>query len=345
MPIFTYFGAPGSGKTYELVNRVMVEAVKQKRQVFHNIPGIDPEKWADEFGCDPASLHLVSDDWFGNDQNFPASDEEMLDKSREWACPGGSIIIVDEASTIFPPGTGKNSKVSPRLESWWRKHRHYTGRNGDDPTPVATDIYFATQDPLSLAKVILHLCMRRVDFEELKGVFGARSYRAIIYKSHRATKANRDKKPLLRKMDTVGWKRYHSFAGGEDAQLAKTENSFKVWTPGKIALFVSIPVLLLGGIGGMVWTGKWISDLATKPGAAQGNTALAALDRPKPKPTPIAASAGAFDPAYAIKGECVQSLLDTQARTYFDGNAWLPVRVDGGRWWLGACSVPAPAGV
>ena len=77
MPITCYFGAPGSGKTYELVNRVMVEAVRQGRTIYHNIPGVNADEWAGEFGCDPETIRFVPDSWFTDDTNFPADDDEF----------------------------------------------------------------------------------------------------------------------------------------------------------------------------------------------------------------------------------------------------------------------------
>lgn len=335
MPVHCYFGAPGSGKTYELVNRVLVEAVAQGRTVFHNIPGIDADVWADEFGCDPSTLKYVDDDWFLDSANFPATDEEFA--AGVGVLRGGELIICDEASTIFPRGTGRNSRVDQRLDSFLRKHRHFTGDViGLDGTiqRIAVDLYFATQDHQSIHSTILHLCSLRVDFEEMKSVFGKNAYRAIVYKSHRATKANRHKAPMLRKTDAKGFKRYHSFAGGADAETAKTENSASVWSMGRIARFAMIPVFLIVA-GLLLW--KAIDMMRGRLERRPNQPVQAVPITPAPT-----VQSKSFDPAASLKGECVQHLIDVDSRTYFDGESWQPVRDVGGRWYLGSCFVSAP---
>lgn len=342
MPIHTYFGAPGSGKTYELVNRVMVEAVQQGRTIYHNIPGIDADKWAEEFKCDPKSIRYVDDGWFTDDRNFPASDEEFLKGGG--VLKGGELIICDEASTIVPKGSGRNSRVTDRLDAFYRKHRHFTADvvplAGGAPKRIAVDLYFATQDAASLHTTVAQLTGLRVDFNEMKALFGNKSYRAIIYKSNRATKANRHGKPVIRRMKSEGFKRYSSFAGGVQAEVAVTEDSGKIWTPYRIFLFCLIPVAVLGF--GSVAVMLLLSVFRPAPAMAdRGKPAIVkqAVATAQPK-----AAAAAFDPVAQIRGECVQSLVDVDGKAYFDGASWKPVAVRGDRWYLGPCSVPAPRG-
>lgn len=335
MPVHGYFGAPGSGKSYELVNTVMIEAVGAGRTIYHNISGIDPDRWADEFGCDPASIRHVTDDWFVNDANFPANDEEFA--AGVGVLKGGELIICDEATTVFPKGSGRNSVVSPRLESFLRKHRHFTGPcvalDGKSAI-LATDIYVATQDSQSLHSTLLHLMSLRLDFEELKSVFGKNAYRATVYKSHRATKANRHKKPMLRRTNAKGFARYHSFAGGEDAEIAKTEKSAEVWNWKTKLGMLLIPLALVGGVA--VAATKLGEIFTPKTAAATAGTvgrAAASQIAPPAKPK----MAGAFDPNFAVGGRCVQFLLDEDEGTFFDGEAWKPYRVIGNRYQLDSC--------
>jgi zona occludens toxin len=343
MPITCYFGAPGSGKTYELVNRVMVEAVKQGRTIYHNIPGVSADEWAGEFGCDPDTIKFVPDSWFTDDRNFPADDGEFA--QGVGVLKGGELLVCDEASTIVPSGTGRNSPVSARLDSFYRKHRHFTADvvpvRGGKPSRIAVDMYFATQDHQSIYQTILHLTALRVDFNELKGLFGRGAYRAVIYKSHRATKANRWGNPKVRKMDARGYKRYHSFAGGVDGEVATTEDSAKVWTKYRIFLFSLIPLLLLGGGYFAVTT---VRDIFTikKPAPIAAPIAANIGNRKLHPGDAASASAGAFDAAAAIKGECIQSLVDVDGRSFFDGKVWKPILVMGDRWVLGGCSIRAP---
>lgn len=338
MPITCYFGPPGSGKSYELVNRVIVEAVKQGRTVYHNIPGINADQWAGEFGCDPDTLRLVPDSWFTDENNFPANDEEF---AQGIGClKGGELIVCDEASTIVPKGTGRNNPVTARIDSFYRKHRHFTADvkalNGK-VNRIAVDMYFATQDSQSLYQTLLHLTALRVDFEELKGVFGAGAYRAIVYKSHRATKANRWGRPKLRKTDKRGYARYHSFAGGVDGQTASTEDTAKVWTKGRLFMIAAVTLLVVGGATVAVKQAVTLFTIkpVVKGSAVSQPSATAHFSR-------SANGSFKFDAGAAINGECVRSILDVEGRSYFDGESWKQAEVRGDRWVLGNCSVAAP---
>ena len=343
MPIHTYFGAPGSGKTYELVNRVMVEAVHQGRTIYHNIPGISADKWSEEFGCDPTTIRYVSDDWFTDDTNFPSSDEDFL--NGVGVIKGGELIICDEASTIVPKGSGSRSRVSASLDAFYRKHRHFTADvtplKGGAPSRIAVDLYFATQDAASLHSTIAQLTGLRVDFNEMKALLGNKAYRALVYKSNRATKANRHGKPLIRRMKDEGFKRYSSFAGGVEATVAVTEDTGKIWTPTRIVGFALIPLVLL--VAG--WFAVAFAVQIFRPAPAKAVTSPATIKSSNVVGAPAAqprAAAAAFDPAAQLKGECLQSLVDLEGRTYFDGTSWKPVVARDGRWYLGTCSVPEP---
>ena len=333
MPVHGYFGAPGSGKSYELVNTVMVEGVRAGRVIYHNISGIDPDAWAVEFGCDPASIRQVNDDWFVDDSNFPANDDEFA--AGVGVLKGGELIICDEATTIFPRGTGRNSVVSPRLDSFLRKHRHFVGPCTaiDGGTSIlATDIYVATQDHQSIHSTLLHLMSLRLDFEELKSVFGKNAYKATVYKSHRATKANRHKKPMLRRTNAKGFARYHSFAGGEDADIAKTEKSAEVWNWKTKVGAALIPVAV---IGGLAVAGLSLADLFASK--AEAGDVVPVPQNSARGSEPVQLASVAFDPNAELEGRCVQFLLDEEGGTYFDGSDWKPYRVIGNRYQLDGC--------
>lgn len=319
MPIHLYFGPPGSGKTYELVNRVMVEAVKQGRKIYHNVPGIDPARWAEEFGCAEDALQLVNDDWFVDDANFPASDEEF--EAGVGVLKGGELIVCDEASTIVPKGSGRNSRVSARLDAFYRKHRHYTADVIDlkgGRSRIAVDLYFASQDAASLHATVKELAALRVDFQPLRNLFGKGAYKATVYQSHRATKANRINKPVVRRTNSKGYARYHSFAGGANAETAVTESSGKFWTGPKVAGLSLIPLALIGGGYFLFTSVAGFSDRVLHP------------QKPQAKyhgPAPSAAKSGV----------CSTHLLDLEQKRYWSGTEWKPAQIVGDRWYLGSC--------
>ncbi|PZU44808.1 MAG: hypothetical protein DI568_14935 [Sphingomonas sp.] len=326
MPIHLYFGPPGSGKTYELVNRVMVEAVKAGRIVYHNIPGIDPIRWAEEFGCAEDALRFVDDDWFVNDQNFPESDEEFVQEFG--VIRGGELIVCDEASTIVPRGTGRNSRVTARLDAFFRKHRHFTGDVIDLEgvrSRIAVDIYFASQDAASLHSTVRELAALRIDFQPLRNIFGKGCYKATVYQSHRATKANRIKDPIVRRTNPKGYARYHSFAGGIAGDTAVTESSGNYWTPKMLIGLSIIPITLCVGIYLLVSSAPSISKRFISPQSKRSEN------------TQVASAA-------TDSGACKTHLLDLEQKRYWSGAEWKPAQVVGDRWYLGSCYLERPRG-
>lgn len=320
MPITNLFGPPGSGKSYELVNRFMVEAVEERRpHVYHTIEGIDPAQWEVEFGYPAELITLVDEEWFSNPLHFPVTHEDH--KSGKFTMKGGEIILVDEAGLLFPAGTGKNNALPPRFEAYLRKHRHFTGRTADGKI-IATDLVFASQDPDTLAKPLMTLSGQRVDYASLKE-FHPRAYRATYYKSRFARKSSRQGKPKLRTMKPEGFKRYNSFAGGANAQVVLTDKSTRFWTAKKIGLLSLIPLVIFGGVPTAAYMGWGLVKERTAQMERLGGAAPVAAKVNRPDACPEG------------------TIINVSKREYFDAGQWkqaIPVNELPVRWKLGGCS-------
>jgi len=127
MSITAYVGLPGHGKSYGVVQYVILPALKNCRQVVTNIP---------------LNLELIA-------KNFPDSPEPIFIKSvvkndqteEDWAAfPKGAVFVIDEIWRLFPAGV-KVDKIPEYQKSFLAEHRHMVDVKGR-----STDIIFVTQD-------------------------------------------------------------------------------------------------------------------------------------------------------------------------------------------------------
>ncbi|MDE8035764.1 hypothetical protein OQ257_11415 [Actinobacillus equuli subsp. equuli] len=127
MAIFAYTGIPGSGKTYEVVSSVILEAFKKGRCIVTNIEGIDEQRFIDYClstskltRSDLGSILKVTDDDCQRDDFFP------FKGSVGTICKAGDLICLDEIWRIFP-----SDKIHENHRSFIAEHRHFTNENGD----------------------------------------------------------------------------------------------------------------------------------------------------------------------------------------------------------------------
>lgn len=125
MSISAYVGLPGHGKSYGVVENVIIPALKQGRRVFTNIPFYE-DLFIKDFGLAPVPFTTkeVQDnpDWFT--QVFIA----------------GSVLVFDEIWRLWPAGLKANNFLEKHKE-FLAEHRHFVGDDG-----FSTEIYLVTQD-------------------------------------------------------------------------------------------------------------------------------------------------------------------------------------------------------
>lgn len=125
MSISAYVGLPGHGKSYGVVENVILPALRSHRLVFTNIPMQD-EKCLTDFGMSVVSFHT-----------------EDIAKNPNWftdVFQPGAIFVFDEVWRLWPAGLKANN-VLEQHKSFLAEHRHLVGENG-----FSTEIYLVTQD-------------------------------------------------------------------------------------------------------------------------------------------------------------------------------------------------------
>lgn len=106
MAIDAYVGLPGHGKSYGVVQHVIVPSLKQDRHVVTNIP-LNADVLLAEFG---GTIQQLPDDW-----------HELEDLS-EYTVPG-AVVVLDELWRRWPSGMLSN-QASVQDKSLLAEHRH-----------------------------------------------------------------------------------------------------------------------------------------------------------------------------------------------------------------------------
>lgn len=147
MPINAFGGGPGSGKTYGVMEHVILPAVAKGRFIITNIDGLNTEAiyeyvvkefYKDKIicighirHCDRAAPDLVT--------FFPG--EDALDKAMPVPSPdapevcGGDLVVVDEATRYWSQG----EKVKKEHAYFFREHRHFANEMGHTCDLVVID--------------------------------------------------------------------------------------------------------------------------------------------------------------------------------------------------------------
>ncbi|WJZ46459.1 Zot-like ATPase [Pseudomonas phage PMBT54] len=128
MPIHAYVGKPGHGKSYGVVERVVIPSLKQNRHVVTNIP-LNADDLLADFG---GNITQLPEDWF-----------DLEDMAELF--PPGCVAILDEVWRRWP--RGQRSNMANKLDqSLLAEHRHKV-----DARNNSMRIVLVTQDLQQLA--------------------------------------------------------------------------------------------------------------------------------------------------------------------------------------------------
>lgn len=311
MPLTLYAGPPRMGKTFEVVNHVMVPAYRAGRHIVTNIRGIDPDYWAATLspsrkGEQLGTITVVDDEFLASEAVYPAYSKNAV--IQPGAIPSGSLVIIDEAYAVF--GTEKGM-VTGRMLKWVMTHGQFTDDEGN-----CTDIVMVAQDLMLLAPKIRSVAESVYWVRNLRFIHAGlkKRYRVTGYPSWRMTG-----QPLGRVQKSYsddGFKLYkstsHATGKGNLVQTYKGSTAFSPMLIG--ALILSVLAALYGGWNTYQFLWGTPAVAAAVPGQAQ-------------------------------KPDCNRSgvLLDIDARKALVNGEWrnatiAPVSLDGRVGWdVGSC--------
>ncbi|MES9872662.1 MAG: zonular occludens toxin domain-containing protein [Candidatus Sedimenticola sp. 6PFRAG7] len=160
-----YTGLPGSGKSYSVVEHVIIPALEAGRIVITNIPLNEVEifKHLHDLGVKRLDIR-------GLDIEKVNSDPDYLTE-----LPGGAVIVIDEVWRLWPSGL-KASQVPEQHKSFFAEHRHKVGQDGR-----SQEIILVTQDLAQVAAFVRQLIEETFRSVKLTAVGQKNRFRIDVY--------------------------------------------------------------------------------------------------------------------------------------------------------------------
>lgn len=178
MAITAYVGLPGSGKSYGVVENVILPAIKENKRIWTNIP-LDQEAIKNDFG---ATVKVF-------DTQDLLDDPQWFQETFE----AGATIVIDEVWRLWPAGLKANNMIEGH-KSFLAEHRHMVGSDGH-----STEVVLVTQDLGQVAsnpRALVESTFRAV---KLNSVGSSKKFRIDIYQGS-VTGPNPPQKSRLRQV-------------------------------------------------------------------------------------------------------------------------------------------------
>ncbi|KWE56320.1 zonular occludens toxin domain-containing protein [Burkholderia sp. MSMB2157WGS] len=245
MAINAYCGVQGSGKSYEVVQGPLLDAIASGRRVVTNVDGINNER-IHEFlvskgrgdGTAFGAVVYVRTDDFLVPAFFPVEHE-----SPEGATvtPGfvqaGDLVVVDEAWKLW----NSDKKISDEHMAFFRMHRHFTHAE----TGVACDVVLMVQDIGDLHRKVKPVVELSFRMHKLKSLGLSSGYRVEQYEGWKQNSKTRVG-TYVRKYSKEIFPLYKSYAGvgGKEVVVDKRQNILRnkrMWLI--VALLAVMPVV------------------------------------------------------------------------------------------------------
>ncbi|MEJ1339156.1 MAG: zonular occludens toxin domain-containing protein [Candidatus Sedimenticola sp. (ex Thyasira tokunagai)] len=165
MAVTAYSGYPRSGKSYGVVENVILPALLEGRIVVTNIPLNYPVLY--EYLASEGVTSI-------NVREFDLA-QAKKDPAYLVNLPGGAVIVIDECWQLWPAGM-KASQVDERTISFFAEHGHRVGQDGR-----TQEIVLVTQDLSQCALFARQLVVETYRAEKLDQAGADKSYRIDIY--------------------------------------------------------------------------------------------------------------------------------------------------------------------
>ena len=161
MSIVGYSGLPGSGKSYGVVENVVIPALESGRHIITNIP-LKLGRLADDY---PQGKVTIFDNKEAEHPDFFSLDNH----------PGGVIWIIDEAWRFWKSGM-KAVNIPQNQKEFFTEHRHMVGEDGR-----TNEIVLVTQDLQQLCSFVRNLVEETYRAVKLTAVGQKNRYRVDVF--------------------------------------------------------------------------------------------------------------------------------------------------------------------
>lgn len=160
MSIVAYVGLPGSGKSYSVVEHVILPALKNGRPVYTNIP-LHLDKLAVDIG----------------EPDVREFDVQEMCTRPDYASEieAGSVIVIDECWRVWASGT-MAAQIPEAHKAFLAEHRHRVGQSG-----YSNEIVLVTQDLGQVARFVRDLVEETFRTTKLTAVGLSNKYKVDVY--------------------------------------------------------------------------------------------------------------------------------------------------------------------
>lgn len=278
MALNGYFGRPGSGKSYSVVEYVIIPALQKGRHVVTNIP-LEDELLVQVYG--------------GRITQLPLDALEHPDLAE--LLPHGCVAVLDEVWRRWPSGQKVSAAPGADLQLL-KEHRHRVDDQGN-----AMQVVLVTQDPADLAAWVRKLIAHSFHMKKLDSIGAAKRFSIQVFEGcHTGTPPKR-----FQVREAIGTYRPEVYQFYRSATQSKSsdlnvgderamDKRANVWTSGSmIAILAFVPLAL---VGGFALANSYLSNkIAPEPSAE----AQPAQVRPRLQAPPLPPSPGVPQPQLA----------------------------------------------
>lgn len=236
MSIKAYTGIMGSGKSYEVVSVVILNALRSGRRVISNIAGLNYASIADLLvsegvPADSVGKLVIVDHDRVTDSEFWLSESELarLKETPEYLASfddvnrimPGDLVALDEIWRFWSGFNAKDADGKKRPENvlnFMRMHRHMT----HPKTGVACDLALITQDVMDISRQVRAVIEETYFMEKLTAIGSAKRYRVDICPRGQSRKVLRS---IQREYDPKYFSLYSSHSGRKDGDAEAYEQN------------------------------------------------------------------------------------------------------------------------
>lgn len=273
MAITLYCGRPGSGKSYGVVENVMVPAFQKGRLVYTNIP-----------------LHLdaIEQDYPGAGDRIKQFQNNEVNGDFLMSIPGGALIVIDECWRYWPSGM-KSNEMPLQDKEFFAEHRHKAGQDN-----LTQEIVLLTQSVSQLAKCVKDLIDQTILTVKADKVGMANKYQVQIF-SACIPSMDRPGEPNQKGFGTYKaevYKYYKSHTKSETGLAGieiKADKRGSIWSHWYIRYVA--PIVLIAALWGSWFTFNFFSGGTLEPQTVEvqpvqpvPTVATAPAERPPPPP-------------------------------------------------------------
>lgn len=254
-----YGGTPGSGKSYEVVENVILPGLKDGRRVVTNIAGLDYEAMVEylvERGADPdkiGTIHKIElTEKIEGKLAIIRGDGEHAQLDPASIVQGGDLCVFDEVWRIWEEG----KRIHADDQKFLRMQRHLL----HPKTNVACDVIVISQDFADLNRTLKRLIEERYIMSKHISIGKPNRYRVSVYSKG----SRRSHVQYQKKYDPKIFPLYKSHSMGAGNGVEKSVDGRGNILKGAMFTIVLPLALLLGG-GGMYGVYRFFHSADPEP--------------------------------------------------------------------------------